>query len=613
MTLTPSDLERLRARGLTDETIERAGLYSVTSEEGSELIGRPLTALHDYSGVAIPNVWPGTDAPRQIRLRPNNPDIEEKPNGERKERNKYMVASTTPNRFYIPPGTPAEWLGDASIPCVIVEGEFKALVVDQARRRAGRECLVIAVTGIWSWKGKTGKEAAQNGGSRNVYGIISDFDRIEWKGRRATVCYDGDVATNWRVKQARSGLIETLITLGAEVLIADVPKEDRAIDDLMTEHGDEAGLALLDSARGAKGNKFKLIHASELDSLSRSKFIAGTKIVERGYNLWYGQSETGKSFHAMDAGYHIALTRPVVYVAAEGAGSLAQRRDAWQQHYGLSLGQIYFVPLAVNLLDSVEVWDFIEVIKAKFSEVELVVFDTKSRCMVGGEENSAKDDGIQVDNCNQIQRALGCAVVAIHHSGATDLRERGSTVSRNAADIVISFQRNDDLITVSCSKLKDGEKWPDETYSFVNAADSVVLIPSDRVATEYGKLTAQQTRILEALALAVFDHHGAKLRDLIELTKLPESSLFRVLSTLKRLDLITQATKGDPYTITEAGRNKLSHSQDTLRTLSESGSLNYSHSHTPLGVRVESGVRESRQRAGAEPVGIVAAAEGREW
>jgi DNA-binding transcriptional ArsR family regulator len=557
-TLTPSDLANLHARGLTDETIENAKLYSVDAREGSELIGRPLTALHDHSGIAIANYWPDEDGPRQIRLRLSNPSIEEKPDGSRKEKQKYLTAPGMPNRFYIPPGTPVEWLTDTSIPVVFLEGEFKGLRTYQAMRVAGRECLVIGLLGVWGWKGKTGKEAAQNGGSRNVYGIISDFDRVVWQGRRVTVCYDADVETNWRVKRARSGLIETLMTLGAEVLIADVPKEEHAIDDVMAEHGDEAGLALLDSARGAKGNKFKLIHASELDSLPRSTFIQGTKIIERGYTLVYGQSETGKSFWCMDAAYHVSHIGPVVYVAAEGAGGLAQRRDAWQQHYKLSLGAIYFVPLAVNLLDNIEVWEFIDVIKAKFPQsILFVVFDTKSRCMVGGEENSAKDDGIQVDNCNQIQRALGCAVVVIHHSGATDLRERGSTVSRNAADSVISFQRNDDLITVSCSKLKDGEHWPDEKFQFVTSGESVVLLPANEVANEYAKQTPQQIKVLEALSLAIFADRPATAGELQEQTGIKERSLYRILSTLKDRGLLCQNRVGRGYSITLAGRAAL--------------------------------------------------------
>lgn len=557
--LTDADLKRLRDhRGLTDETIERARLYSVNTQQGAELVARPATALTDFSGIAIPNYWPGEDGPRQIRLRLNNPDIEETPGGARKEKAKYLTATGTPNRFYIPPGTPAEWLTDPSIPALFVEGEFKALRTYQAKREADRTCLVIGLLGVWGWKGKTGKEAAQNGGSRSVYGIISDFERIVWQGRRVTVCYDGDCETNWHVKRARSGLISTLMTLGAEVLIVDVPKAEHAIDDLMNAHGDEAGLALLDSARGAKGNKFKLIHASELDSLPRSKFIAGTKIVERGYNLWYGQSETGKSLHAMDLGYHVALTRPVVYVAAEGTGSLAPRRDGWKQHYKLGLGAIYFVPLAVNLLDSVEVWEFIDVLKEKFPEgVELIFFDTKSRCMVGGEENSAKDDGIQVDNCNQIQRALGCAVVMIHHSGAADLRERGSTVSRAAADSVISFQRNDDLITVSCSKLKDGERWPDEKFKFVASGQSVVLLPADEVADKYAALTVLQASILEALSLAIFDQRPATASELQELTGIKERSLYRILSALKHREFLSQNKAGRGYSITAAGRAAL--------------------------------------------------------
>ena len=96
--------------------------------------------------------------------------------------------------------------------------------------------------------------------------------------------------------------------------------------------------------------------------------------------------------------------------------------------------------------------------------------------MIGGDENSAKDDGIQLANCNLIQRELDCAVLVIHHSNKADLAERGSGASRNGAESVIAFSRDDDLITLTCSRLKDGEKWPPESYRFVKVRDSVVHI-----------------------------------------------------------------------------------------------------------------------------------------
>lgn len=313
---------------------------------------------------------------------------------------------------------------------------------------------------------------------------------------------------------------------------------------------------LQQQATAGRKPRFELIPVSALGNLPSSEFLPATHIVRGGYILVYGLSETGKSLWALMQGAIVSRYGVVVYVCAEGSGGLAVRCAALESH-GFDLAQVYFITEAVNLLDSAQVSEFIAICKAQFPDgVLLTVFDTKSRMMAGADENNAKDDSLQVDNCNRIQRELGSSILMIHHSGKTDLSARGSGVTFNAADCVLHFRRDDDLVTVSvqspAGKLKDGSKWPDETYSFVNADESVLLLPSDQVASQYGELSPQQIDVLRAMDTL----GGASIPQIVAATGIPERTVYRVIKLLKASELC-QKGLGRDFQISVAGRASL--------------------------------------------------------
>ena len=101
----------------------------------------------------------------------------------------------------------------------------------------------------------------------------------------------------------------------------------------------------------------------------------------------------------------MAQVAPVVYVAAEGAAGYAGRKLAWCKHHGKGAGQLWFVGEAVNLLDPAEVLTFTAAIRPLAPA--LVIFDTLARCMIGGDENSARDMGLMVAACDDLRAATG--------------------------------------------------------------------------------------------------------------------------------------------------------------------------------------------------------------
>jgi hypothetical protein len=220
--LTASDLAKLAASGVPRELAEQAQLRRVDSREGGAIVGR--NGSGDYSGIVFPYIRPGQDGVIAHRLRRDHPDMEYR--GETlHEKNKYLSPPGAGNKVYFVPGTPFEWLADSTLPVVITEGEKKALslwaLAYHGLGDAGDmpRFLPIGLPGVWNWYGTVGKTSGPDGDRRDVKGVIPDFDRIEWRGRRVTIVFDVNVSTNESVAAARAKLAEELTSRGAKVFV----------------------------------------------------------------------------------------------------------------------------------------------------------------------------------------------------------------------------------------------------------------------------------------------------------------------------------------------------------------------------------------------------------
>lgn len=298
-------------------------------------------------------------------------------------------------------------------------------------------------------------------------------------------------------------------------------------------------------------SNLRLVTVEQLKNLPPTQILGDTKFIARGLNVVYGASGAFKSFYALDAALHIAQTAPVIYTAAEGVGGMYKRVSAWCQYNGLPPGQIHFVCEEVNLLDPANIKNLIEI--AAPIKPEMMVFDTLARCIPGGDENSAKDMGLAVRNSTVIQRQLTTAITWIHHTNRADKGERGSGAIRGAADTMIEISANgDNIIRVSCSKLKDDDPWMTEEFRFEAVGTSGVLVPNSLGDTS--KLSAAEIQILEFLALEVFDPGGAKGIQIVNALNISERKIYHTLSHLKRELHIAHDSKGDPYRLTAKGK-----------------------------------------------------------
>ena len=179
-----------------------------------------------------------------------------------------------------------------------------------------------------------------------------------------------------------------------------------------------------------------------------------------GMSVLYGEPNSGKSFFACDLGLHIALGRPwmgreidggpVLYVATEGGYGMQNRIAAFRQYHKIDDIPFAMIPASVNLLsgpaDKDAIIDAARGVKERTGQsVRLIVIDTLSRAIAGGNENASEDMGALVRHCDEIRQATGAHVMLVHHSGKDRERgARGHSLLRAATDTEIEISRDAD-------------------------------------------------------------------------------------------------------------------------------------------------------------------------
>jgi len=195
-------------------------------------------------------------------------------------------------------------------------------------------------------------------------------------------------------------------------------------------------------------------------NLTASDFVEGL-LSTAAFSVVYGPSNCGKTFFATDLGLHVAAGMEwrgravdqgaVVYCALEGGSGISNRVAAWRREQGLDGEEIPFaiVPVTINLLDpDADRQKLARTIEIAASELKtpvvLIVIDTLSRAMAGGNENAPNDMGAVVNSADFIRQATKAHVMFIHHSGKDDSKgARGHSSLRAATDTEIEVTRSD--------------------------------------------------------------------------------------------------------------------------------------------------------------------------
>jgi hypothetical protein len=195
-------------------------------------------------------------------------------------------------------------------------------------------------------------------------------------------------------------------------------------------------------------------------ALTGDDFVEGL-LIRAAMSVIYGPSNCGKTFLMADLALHVALgwkwwgrdvtQGAVIYCALEGAFGIRNRVAAFALHHGLDGQEIPFaiIPVALNILDPEADTDrlisAVEEAAGKLGmPVSLVVMDTLSRAIAGGNENSPEDMGRLVANSDKIRQVTGAHIAWVHHSGKDQaLGARGHSLLRAATDTEIEISRTD--------------------------------------------------------------------------------------------------------------------------------------------------------------------------
>jgi hypothetical protein len=226
-----------------------------------------------------------------------------------------------------------------------------------------------------------------------------------------------------------------------------------------------------------KGKLFFELYANVVPDIDRRALVAGL-LDHNTMSVLYGASNTGKTFVAMGLGFSIATGRDwhgrkveqggVVYIAAEAGSNAKKRVAALRKHYGVEAAPFALVPCPVDLggagADVVALLALIaEAQKAMGCPVKLIVVDTLSRAMGGGEENSSKDMTAFVRNVDRLRVGTKAHLMVVHHAGKDEARgARGHSSLRAATDTELEVVKSatEQLGTISATKQRDMDAGP---------------------------------------------------------------------------------------------------------------------------------------------------------
>ena len=206
LNLHPLHLEDLKKAGLTEGTMEGAGIYTVPPTQINKIFGWdiPIDSL-----LAFP--YQGNGFVRYKLFPPY------KKMGETRAQKYYQKPDTYPH-LYFPPNF------DRTADTIrLTEGEKKTLKAKQE----GINC--IGLGGIWNFAVKDGNGKPQ---------LIDDFDSIEWIDRKVELVPDSDFQKKPEVKHAVYRLGTMLEQRGTDVSVVCLPISGSVgkLDDYLCEH-----------------------------------------------------------------------------------------------------------------------------------------------------------------------------------------------------------------------------------------------------------------------------------------------------------------------------------------------------------------------------------------
>ena len=242
-----------------------------------------------------------------------------------------------------------------------------------------------------------------------------------------------------------------------------------------------------DPGKGYNAGRFRFVSRERMQNIRPPAWLINGLLPVQSYAILYGAPGTFKTFLALDIALSVAAgmgmgeaanwpdieeAGPVLYCAGEGRSSITKRVRAWENtnFYGNRVEDFNLVDPVPLVSEDIGV--FIEGAKQLSPNgYKLVVIDTVGRAMQGMNENSQEHASGFTQKVEHLQKELGAAVLALHHTGKGDTNSaRGSSVFGADADVMLKLERQNKsyVVSLAMTKQKDAPEWEDKEYIQLN-------------------------------------------------------------------------------------------------------------------------------------------------
>ena len=190
----------------------------------------------------------------------------------------------------------------------------------------------------------------------------------------------------------------------------------------------------------------------------------------------YGPSNVGKSFFCLDMAFAVAANQEwtdsrvrggtVLYLATEGGNAFRNRVYALRLAKGIDKAPLVVRPSPVDLLraevDLPALGELCKEVTEVYGEIQMIVVDTLSRAMAGGNENGPEDMTRFIGNLDVLRDLTGAHIMVVHHTGKdTAAGARGHSSLRAATDTEIELEVTESGLRVAkTTKQRDMEPKP---------------------------------------------------------------------------------------------------------------------------------------------------------
>lgn len=294
-----------------------------------------------------------------------------------------------------------------------------------------------------------------------------------------------------------------------------------------------------------KDGPLRLYSTQELLEMPPPEWLVDGIIPEGGMIGVYGAPGVKKTFVALDLALCVATGTPwhghevqkglVLYISAEGGTGIGKRVFAWLLKHNIDSKEVDIAWLTESIPVNIDSEQMAILVNRLVDELQrtpvLIVVDTLARCF-DGNENEQEDMGRFVAGVDYLRHELRTAVMIIHHTNLSGLRERGNTAFRGATDTMVMVETDGTAVTLTCTKQRDAEDFEPMNLELepVDGTESAVIVTANGISHREEMVTKVVDALI-AIQPAKWDDWMAELvaRDI------PKNEFFKCRKALTTL------------------------------------------------------------------------------